>query len=62
MSDDQSIIDDKKKFTIKDDIDIAEEEFEGYSYSICLVDSEGSVQGLFVDISLAQQIADLLNA
>lgn len=46
---------------VVDDQEQAEDEFEGYAYSACLVDAAGEVRGLFIDEDLANKIAKLLN-
>lgn len=49
------------KYTVLDNIEKAEDEFENFAYSVCLVDSDGEVRGVFVDEELAAKVAELLN-
>lgn len=48
-------------YKLDDNQDRADEEFEGYGYSVCLVDAEGEVRGLFIDIELATEVMNALN-
>lgn len=48
-------------YTLEDNQELAEEEFDGFAYSVCLKDANGNVQGLFVDEAFAKQVMETLN-
>jgi len=46
---------------LDDNQERADEEFEGYGYSVCLVDENDNVQAMFVDVELATRVMEALN-